>query len=926
MTITTTVKTTTGEDDHGEDDHGEDDHGEDDHGEDDRGEEGHDEGVYATSEVLLRVDSRSATVVPNDPAFGFLGHPGELFYQLPQHEEEGLLYLGIASDEVEAGVFVGDEVKLNLKSVEGPGEVYLYSTDTFGKPTVMFNSADGISESDTFVMKTGAHSHQSMAFSEAGVYRVGFDFSGKLAANGEEARSGQFELLFEVEELTVLSEGEVDLEIVYEDGEWEAEILAHVDGHDDHDHGEDDRGEEGHDEGVYATSEVLLRVDSRSATVVPNDPAFGFLGHPGELFYQLPQHEEEGLLYLGIASDEVEAGVFVGDEVKLNLKSVEGPGEVYLYSTDTFGKPTVMFNSADGISESDTFVMKTGAHSHQSMAFSEAGVYRVGFDFSGKLAANGEEARSGQFELLFEVEELTVLSEGEVDLEIVYEDGEWEAEILAHVDGHDDHDHGEDDHGEDDHGEDDHGEDDHGEDDHGEDDHGEDDHGEDDRGEEGHDEGVYATSEVLLRVDSRSATVVPNDPAFGFLGHPGELFYQLPQHEEEGLLYLGIASDEVEAGVFVGDEVKLNLKSVEGPGEVYLYSTDTFGKPTVMFNSADGISESDTFVMKTGAHSHQSMAFSEAGVYRVGFDFSGKLAANGEEARSGQFELLFEVEELTVLSEGEVDLEIVYEDGEWEAEILAHVDGHDDHDHGEDDHGEEGHDEGVYATSEVLLRVDSRSATVVPNDPAFGFLGHPGELFYQLPQHEEEGLLYLGIASDEVEAGVFVGDEVKLNLKSVEGPGEVYLYSTDTFGKPTVMFNSADGISESDTFVMKTGAHSHQSMAFSEAGVYRVGFDFSGKLAANGEEARSGEFQLLFEVERASSNDLIIDSFSTTASPFSLAFQTESDSIYIIEASHDLKKWGEIGEIQGTGSSVEFTDWRKALFQKQYYRVKLVGS
>ena len=245
---------------------------------------------------------------------------------------------------------------------------------------------------------------------------------------------------------------------------------------------------------------------------------------------------------------------------------------------------------------------------------------------------------------------------------------------------------------------------------------------------------------------------------------------------------------------------------------------------------------------------------------------------------------------------------------------------------GEDDHGEEGHDEGVYATSEVLLRVDSRSATVVPNDPAFGFLGHPGELFYQLPQHEEEGLLYLGIASDEVEAGVFVGDEVKLNLKSVEGPGEVYLYSTDTFGKPTVMFNSADGISESDTFVMKTGAHSHQSMAFSEAGVYRVGFDFSGKLAANGEEARSGEFQLLFEVERASSNDLIIDSFSTTASPFSLAFQTESDSIYIIEASHDLKKWGEIGEIQGTGSSVEFTDWRKALFQKQYYRVKLVGS
>jgi surface-anchored protein len=143
------------------------------------------------------------------------------------------------------------------------------------------------------------------------------------------------------------------------------------------------------------------------------------------------------------------------------------------------------------------------------------------------------------------------------------------------------------------------------------------------------------------------------------------------------------------------------------------------------------------------------------------------------------------------------------------------------------------------------------------------------------------------------------------------------------------MFNSADGISESDTFVMKAGAHAHQSMAFSEAGTYRVGFDFSGKLAATGEETRSGEFQLLFEVEEESSGGSTddhygIEGFSKATSPFSLTLQTKAGMNYIIEASHDLKQWGEIGEIQGTGSSVEFTDWRKALFQKQYYRVKLV--
>ncbi|MDC0276969.1 leucine-rich repeat domain-containing protein [bacterium] len=67
---------------------------------------------------------------------------------------------------------------------------------------------------------------------------------------------------------------------------------------------------------------------------------------------------------------------------------------------------------------------------------------------------------------------------------------------------------------------------------------------------------------------------------------------------------------------------------------------------------------------------------------------------------------------------------------------------------------------------------------------------------------------------------------------------------------------------------------------------------------------------------------LKIKTFSKSDSPFSLTFETQSNSTYKIEASDDLR-WGEIGEVQGTGSSVEFTDWRKALFQKQYYRLKL---
>jgi len=64
--------------------------------------------------------------------------------------------------------------------------------------------------------------------------------------------------------------------------------------------------------------------------------------------------------------------------------------------------------------------------------------------------------------------------------------------------------------------------------------------------------------------------------------------------------------------------------------------------------------------------------------------------------------------------------------------------------------------------------------------------------------------------------------------------------------------------------------------------------------------------------------------FSKSAAPFSLNFESISGLTYIIEASYDLKQWSEIGEAQAAGSSVEFTDWREALFRKQYYRFKLV--
>ena len=74
-----------------------------------------------------------------------------------------------------------------------------------------------------------------------------------------------------------------------------------------------------------------------------------------------------------------------------------------------------------------------------------------------------------------------------------------------------------------------------------------------------------------------------------------------------------------------------------------------------------------------------------------------------------------------------------------------------------------------------------------------------------------------------------------------------------------------------------------------------------------------------------------IYTLNKSASPFTISFESKSGSTYIIEATQNLRqrvtwqwRWRKIGEVKGTGSSVKFTDWREAIFEKQYYRVKWV--
>ena len=65
----------------------------------------------------------------------------------------------------------------------------------------------------------------------------------------------------------------------------------------------------------------------------------------------------------------------------------------------------------------------------------------------------------------------------------------------------------------------------------------------------------------------------------------------------------------------------------------------------------------------------------------------------------------------------------------------------------------------------------------------------------------------------------------------------------------------------------------------------------------------------------------------TVLAPFGFRFgfsiNTAEGKSYMVEATGDLLQWNQIETINGTGSSVQFTDTRNEVFQYQYYRGRM---
>jgi hypothetical protein len=195
------------------------------------------------------------------------------------------------------------------------------------------------------------------------------EYQASLNANDLRARMGESTLrngpLFPGSSIWVLDEGHIDpIDAAFEDGAISLSI---------------------HDEtavpDVEREHEYTVMVVKAAAKVQVPDSRFAFIGPIGSNFWLLPEAQLDaqaaGILWPGLAADEVEPGVFVNDEVQFRFKQVIGPNGLSLFFSpaDEASLPDVKMDSENGLP--DIITVPAGSHQHLNWAFESAGAYVV---------------------------------------------------------------------------------------------------------------------------------------------------------------------------------------------------------------------------------------------------------------------------------------------------------------------------------------------------------------------------------------------------------------------------------------------------------------------------------------------------------------------------------------------------------------------
>lgn len=161
----------------------------------------------------------------------------------------------------------------------------------------------------------------------------------------------------------------------------------------------------------------------------------------------------------------------------------------------------------------------------------------------------------------------------------------------------------------------------------------------------------------------------------------------------------------------------------------------------------------------------------------------------------------------------------------------------------------------------TVYEITASARQTVPNDPDYAPLGKPGDTVWIIPEIYDPQIIYLGIGAPLLSRNLFAGGlsnrgQISMRLVDVAGSGPAAGGSLSLWQSgfpPRFYFTSADGLGPDDALEAVTANfHAHYNWGFTQPGLYRLTFEFSGQLTpALGGLMTSTRVTYTFQIEHA---------------------------------------------------------------------------
>jgi anchored repeat ABC transporter substrate-binding protein len=239
-----------------------------------------DAGLTFTNHLLLEEQSLIKTIDANARTKDLnisLAEASETYgaHVIPLVEKLGLdvLWLGlrVRGEGKDRGATRTSDIRLSATKLDGPGNLVVYLTESLGRPTVYFNSADGLDANDSTTLPPAAHTHLNWAFTQPGIYHLTLAAALGATPLGENTFTFAVGVDPHLPGMTVLDKGHSDLAVDLDSGGLYTFNDANG----------------GTSQTVIPADKAVIDVPNRALADVPADPRFAFLGVPK--VFQLPQ-------------------------------------------------------------------------------------------------------------------------------------------------------------------------------------------------------------------------------------------------------------------------------------------------------------------------------------------------------------------------------------------------------------------------------------------------------------------------------------------------------------------------------------------------------------------------------------------------------------------------------------------------------------